>query len=193
MAVEKNKLTISVVGDSFSSDHGEHSWITMLSKNYNIQNFSQRGISQYRLHELVSKNLPSLRHSDFVIIFHTNPDRIYVPDHVKFAARELSSHPHCDMVSSTALQDSEFKQQAQTYYKYFFDQNQQNLLYKLLLEDIRQMTTTIKTVHCSGFDVESVKSFAETFAQYQGNINHFNDTGNRLVYNYINEQLNEML
>ena len=193
MVVEKNKLTISIVGDSFSSDYGDHSWITMLSKNYAIQNFSQRGISQYRLHDLVCKNLQCLQNSDFVIIFHTNPDRIYVPDHVKFFTRELSSHPFCDMVSSTVLQDPDFKQQAQIYYKYFFDQHQQNVLYNLLLENIKQITNNLKTIHCSGFETGLVKSFAEVFVQYRGNVNHLNETGNRLMYNYIKEQLDEKL
>jgi hypothetical protein len=193
MVAQKDKLTISIVGDSFSSDSGELSWITMLSENYNIKNFSQRGISQYRLHTLVTQNLQALIESNFVIIFHTNPDRVYVPDHVEFSARKLTSHTHCDLVATTALQDPTFKYTADSYYRCFFDEAQQNLFYNLLVKDIQQLTCNVKTVHCSGFETGIVKSFDQLLKQHRGATNHYDKTGNCLVYNYICDQINETL
>ena len=131
--------------------------------------------------------------SDAIIIFHTNPDRIYVPSDVEMATRKLESHKTCDMVAENILRDSVFSNQAKMYYKYFFDQTQQTVFYRLLVEDIKKLTSNHVTLHCSGFDVDNAKSFAELLSQHAGQVNHFNTNGNKIVYNYIYKQLNEKI
>jgi len=188
----KTIKNIVIVGDSFSSDIGDYSWITKLSNRYNIKNFSQRGISEYRLYRIVLENIEEIFNADAVIIFHTNTDRIFVPDHVSFQSRQLSTHTQMDMVANDALTDKSFKKIAGHYYRYFYDQDQQNCVYQLLVEKIDQLITT-KKIHCSGFNVEcdtvAINLFEQVRLDYPGTINHLNSTGNQLVYNYLESVL----
>ena len=187
---ESHLKNIIIIGDSFAVDGGNDSWITKLSQNNTIKNFSQRGISQYRLFNHVVDNLEEIAKADNVIIFHTNMDRIFVPDHVVFQSRQLNTHTQMDMVANDAFQDKDWKHIAGVYYKYFYDQDQQNCVYQLLIEKIDKLIPVNK-IHCSGFDINlrfeslSIKSFAQLRTAHPGNINHLNSNGNQIVYNYL--------
>ena len=188
----KTLKNIVIVGDSFSTDVGVDSWVTRLSNKYNIKNFSQRGISEYRLYRIILKNIEEISNADAVIIFHTNMDRIFVPDHVSFQSRQLSTHTQMDMMANDALTDKQWKKIACHYYRYFYDQDQQNCVYQLLIEKIDQLIATQK-IYCSGFNVNcddvTIKLFNQVRADYPGTINHLNSTGNQLVYNYLESVL----
>lgn len=183
---------ILIFGDSFSTDVSVDSWITKLSNRYDIKNFSQRGISEYRLYRIILKNIEEISEASAVIIFHTNMDRIFVPDHVFFQSRQLPTHTQMDMVANDALNDKHWKKIAAHYYRYFYDQDQQNCVYQLLIEKIDQLIATQK-IHCSGFDIEcntvAIKLFNQVRVDYPGTTNHLNATGNQLVYNYLESVL----
>jgi len=190
MVIKTTELkNIVVVGDSFSADTGNDiSWVAKLSNNYNVKNFSQRGISEYRLYNIILKNIEEISKADTIIIFHTNPDRVFVPNHVQFQSRQLQTHPHMDMVANDALNDKCWKKIADYYYRYFYDQGQQNCIYELLVEKIDRLVK-IQKIHCSGFNVacESITMnlFYQTKIDHPGTINHFNSAGNQFVYNYL--------
>lgn len=183
------KPTVTIIGDSFSADYGQDSWVSMLSSNYVVNNFSQRGISQFRLYCIVHDNWSTIKNSDAIVIFHTNPDRVYIPNGVELATRALASHKTCDMVAENVINDEMFRAQARMYYKYFFDQTQQNVFYRLMVDDIKRLTQHHVCLHCSGFDVAVDKSFAELQRQHAGDLNHFDAVGNTVVYDYITAQL----
>lgn len=194
MVIKKNSsLNISIIGDSFSSDTGPDSWVSMLTDIHNVTNYSQRGISEYRLYNNIIKNIEEISKTDVIIVFHTNPDRVFVPDRVIFHSRTLSTHTHCDMIAENALTDKHWKNIAKEYYTYFFDQSQQNCFYQLLVEKMNNLNLK-QIIHCSGFDINipfnslHIKSFNDVMISNPGNINHLDLMGNQIVYNYVNSQ-----
>lgn len=191
-------MKVAVIGDSFSCDQHSISWLKLLqSAGHTILNFSQRGIGQYRIYKNIVANIDQIKNCSWTVVWHTNPDRIYVNDHAKFASRNLHSHSHMDLMANDAMNsDAAWQAVASTYYKFFFDQDQQNLYHQLLVQEIQHtLLNSSHTVHCSGFDLpalpcyHSVKSFAGTRQQHPGDCNHFDHVGNQLVYEYISGEI----
>lgn len=184
MAKEK----VAIIGDSFAADGGPDSWITMLARDYDVINYSQRGISQYRLYCLVEKNIVEIDQADHVILFHTSPLRVYIPDQVDYPTRQLASHATCDMIANDVMSSS-WNKFADIYYRLFFDEQQQQTFYRLLVSDITRLTK--HAIHCSGFTNTNLQlnSFADIRELHPGNINHFDFNGNVIVYNSIKELL----
>lgn len=184
-----NNYKITILGDSFATDSHLHSWITLLERSYHVENLSVRGSSQYRLYQIFRKNLHKLQQADAVVFFHTNPDRVYLPDRVDFSSRRLSSHTYCDLIASDALQDPDLKHIFKIYYKYFFDTDLQQVFYNLMISDMQKNLGSTKILNCSGFTVShestDIKSFSSVRQTHPGNINHFDSNGNTIVYEYI--------
>lgn len=183
-------MKIAIVGDSFSSDSGLNSWITLLGKTHQVTNFSQRGISQYKILQIVDQNLNTLQSADKVIVWYTNPDRIYINHDVDYPTRHRSTHQFADMVASDILDKKEWKNIAETYYKFFYNQELQNFISESVITQIRNLLGT-NIIECSGFNFadKKIKSFFEIRKQYQGKINHFNIGGNKIIYNWIKSSL----
>lgn len=186
-------MKISVIGDSFSCDTGKDSWVSLLASQHQVENFSQRGISQYRLYRCFEQNIKKICSADCVIFWHTNPDRVFVNDDILIGTRELRSHPFSDLVAADALScdNNQWKTAAEIYYKFFFNQEQQNLFHRCLVDKIFKQLRNTRSLHCSGFAIndDRIKSFLKTKQTYPGNINHMNAQGNLEVYDYITGQL----
>lgn len=187
------KEKIAIVGDSFSADTTPTSWITHLESEYDVTNYSQRGASEYRLYTIVNQYEPELYSADRIIMFHTNSLRVFVPDTVDYPSRQLASHAHCDLVIGDALADPQWAKIAETYLKYFFDEDYLRTQYQLLISDIHERFSR-KIIHCSGFDEHtagnvSIKSFAQVREDHPGTTNHLDYTGNLKIYQYIKERL----
>lgn len=183
-------MKIAILGDSFSSDTDPDSWISLLNTDHDIYNFSQRGISEYRIYKILKENISTINQYDKLILWHTNPYRIYISDDVDLPTRELSSHSTADMVAEDVLNIPGWDKIAKIYYKYFFDKEQSKLFFDLLCIKLREIVS-IPVIECTGFDTDDslIKSFYKQRTQYRGNINHMNIEGNKLVYKWINEQL----
>lgn len=177
---------IVIFGDSFSADIEKNSWPWLLEQKYTVQNYSLRGASQYRLYCSFLNNLSAAESADTVIFFHTNPLRVFVPDHVDYMRRGTGTHPHSDMVANDAMTDPRWRSIADTYYRNFFDEGFQNTLYTMLVQDI---STKIENIlHCTGFDVPlAIKSFYKLRETNPGSVNHLDTAGNQIVYNYIEQ------
>lgn len=185
-------MKIAIVGDSFAADEVDHSWISLLSEHHQITNYSQRGISQYRLLNIVEQNLSSILDNDCVILWHTNPDRVYINDDVEFPTRDLASHPCADLVASDSLNsnNSHWRNIAKTYYKIFHNTAQQQLYHGFVVQRLRNITQSIRSVHCSGFELSGeIISFADIAQTYPGTINHFDSTGNYQVFEYLTRNI----
>lgn len=180
-------MNLFVVGDSFSADESTHSWVTLLSRHGELSNASQRGISEYRIFRTIKEHLEVINQKDVLIIFHTNPSRVYIPDGVAYPSRSLASHPNCDMVANDALASSSWQNIANMYYKNFYDDQLQQELFNFIIKEIRCMVK-IKILDCSGFETAKeaqIKSFADIRKQFPGDINHLDIIGNEMVYNSI--------
>jgi hypothetical protein len=185
-------VKISIIGDSFSADNGVDSWVTMLSQDHDITNFSCRGISQYRIFKGIQDNLSIILDSDLIVLFHTNPDRVFVPDHVDYPTRSLSSHSSADMMANDIMSRPEWHNISKTYYKYFFDSEFQNTVYAFIIKDIIDFFSQKSVLHCSGHNLQKlpfvdVQSFNDQYLSNPGPTNHLDRAGNKIIFNYITE------
>lgn len=181
-------MKISIFGDSFSSDRGPNSWIDLLAGEHLISNHSQRGVSEFRIHRTLSQQINLISQSDAVIVFHTNSDRVYVPDHTITPSRQISTHPVCDMLANDSL---EKWAPSEIYYKNFYDQEFQDTLYGFIVNDIREKCQHVKLLEFSGFDtgLERIYSIKYLRDQYPGKINHLDIVGNMTVAKLIEDRL----
>lgn len=131
-------MKIAILGDSFSSDEGSSSWINLLSQEHELTNFSQRGICQFKLYEIILKNLTFLQSVDRVIIWYTNPDRIYINKGVDYPTRYESTHVFSDMVANDVLsKNNHWSDIASTYYRYFYNQDLQDFISNSIIQKTR--------------------------------------------------------
>ena len=65
-------MNLAIIGDSFSSNASVGSWVEILSRSHEVSNYSLRSISQYRILDILTKNLPEILKADAIIIWHTN-------------------------------------------------------------------------------------------------------------------------
>jgi hypothetical protein len=185
-------MKIAIVGDSFAADDVEHSWISLLQAQHQITNYSQRGISQYRLLTIVEENLSSILEHDCVIVWHTNPDRVYVNNDITFPTRTLASHPCADLVAADSLSssDTQWRRTAETYYRVFHDTQQQQLYHHLVVQYIQKLMQNIQSVHCSGFALPgTIYSWSGLVQEHPGHVNHLDIAGNQIVFEHIAKQL----
>ena len=183
-------MKIAIVGDSFSSDSGPESWINLLEKKYQCINFSQRGISQYKLLQIINQNLDILQSVDKVIVWYTNPDRIYISKDVDYPTRLHSTHKFADMLANDILNKKQWKNIAETYYRFFYNQELQDFISESVINQTRHLLGT-KLVECSGFYFadKKIKSFFKMQKQYQGKVNHFDIKGNKIIYDWLTSYL----
>lgn len=182
-------MKLAVIGDSYAVDPSPSSWTSLLGRSHTVTNYSQRGISQYRLLTIIEKNIDLIRDHDGVIVCHTNPDRVYVNDEVEFATRKLPSHPHADLLASDGLDspDSQWKNIAKNYYKIFFNLDQQELYHRFIVQRIQDLMRSTLCIHCSGFNLDNImiENFSKLAKQYPGKINHMNVAGNQAVFEFV--------
>ena len=181
-------MKIAIFGDSFSSDRCPDSWIDLLADEHKIVNHSYRGISEFRIYKNLLDNENDIKTADTVIVFHTNPDRVYVPDQTLMPTRYLSSHPVCDML---ARDSTEKWSPAEIYYKNFYDQCFQDKIYDLIVNDIRQRCKHTRLLEFSGFNLGSaqIHSIHRLREQHAGNINHLDIIGNMGIFSLIQDRL----
>jgi len=185
-------MKIAIVGDSFATDEVADSWVALLRTQHHVTNLSQRGISQYRLLTMVEENLSSILEHDYAILWHTNPDRVYVNNDITFPTRTLASHPHADLVAADSLNssDTQWRRTAETYYRVFHDTQQQKLYHHLVVQYIQELMQPIRTVHCSGFVLPgTIYSFAGLVQEHPGVVNHFDIAGNQIVFEYLTRNI----
>jgi len=182
-------MNLVIVGDSFSSDENTTSWVTKLSNDHSIINLSRRGISEYRIYKIVKDNLSLINNCDCLILWHTNPDRIYVNDEISFPTRSIKTHPVADLVANDSLSSNDlyWRNTVENYYKTFFDIDQQTLYHHLLIKEMRNLLMNKHVLEYTGFQltVDNVRSFFDTRVSNPGNINHFDIIGNQLIFEQI--------
>ena len=170
---------IWVFGDSFSTGSGAHSWTTLIGANRVV---SSNGISEYRILCAVERERGAIQPGDTVIVCHTNPLRIFLPDHVAYPARAKASHPHCDLVMGDALSRSWlWRFVAWVYGTYFFDESYLLHQHAMMVAEIDRLITSrgARCIHISGFEARPpIASFHDLFLAHRGTLNHMDEAGN---------------
>lgn len=178
---------IWIFGDSFSTNDSNASWTQLLGKP--TTKISQNGISEYRILQNIKQS--EISDNDTVIICHTNPHRVYIPDSILYPARKEENHKHCDLVISDSMnRNFLWRTISKVYFKYFFNERHSLEIHNLIIKEQIHILKgkTDKIIEVSGFS-EQTNSFYDIFVAYAGKVNHMDNEGNRLVADRIRKLL----
>lgn len=179
--------TLYIFGDSFATDKSASSWTNKIHSS--VINYAINGASEYRIFNQIKKYQHSITYDDIVIISHTNPYRIFVPDSVDYPSRKLNSHIHCDLVINDALASSwKWNFITKAYFKYFFDPIYAKTIWDLLVAEEKKILPC-RVFSVSGFDIRDIDNFYDISSIYKGNINHMTAHGNDLVAEFIKKKI----
>ena len=192
---------ILIAGDSFAArypnDKGQ-GWPLLLRELYDVVNVAQAGVSEYKILKQL-ENVSIIGQYKFIIVAHTSPYRV----HTRNSIHNTELHKDCDLL----LSDVEAKKfnfnpvvkSAKGYFKYHFDPDYYEDVYKLIRNQISQVTRYVPTLHVDHFEPslkyanEQLKlDLSAMWPYYKGNINHYTPEGNQLVCARIIEKLKEL-
>jgi hypothetical protein len=188
-------MNILITGDSFAADWtikypNQIGWPNLLAETFNVTNLAQAGCSEYRIYkQLLSVDLKQF---DLIIISHTSPYRIYTDYNPQ---RQYDSlHHHCDLLFSDVeeLASSAADYQIATeFFKKFFSLEYADFTYKLTVDAIIKLLADTKSIHLTNLVPLTIPclDFSKLFSTHRGLINHYNDIGNRIIYDKIIQEI----
>jgi hypothetical protein len=188
-------MKLAIFGDSFAfrqPDLDNVGWSILLEDHYQVDNFAQAGISEYKI--LVHMQGVNLESYDQIIISHTSPNRVYVPFNPLH--QQSQYHKNCDIIFADIENNhDEFSQACQLYFKHIFDLDHAQHIHNMICREIDDLTKKYNTLHISHFDYSALYQFSElidfykVWSQHKGTVNHYSKQGNQLVYNTIMSNL----
>lgn len=186
---------LAIFGDSFAApDPSAVSWPRLLGQHYSVTNHAQAGSSQYRIWQQIQR--VDLDAYDLVLCVHTSSQRVFVPHNPLHALS--AQHQHCDVIfSDIEGRGDEFSRACQGYFRHIHDITYHNDLHNLICERIHR-SLTVPTLHTTHFDYQELYEFPgllnfhNLFRQHRGHINHYNEQGNRLVYQHLLQHLDTL-
>ena len=193
LQVVADKLLIC--GDSFAADwtvkYPVRGWPNMLAEQYQVTNLAQAGCGEYKIHQqLQSADLGSY---DYIIVSHTSPYRLHTQFHPIHYQDVL--HKNCDFLYED-VRAHKLKSVTEHFERYF-DLEQAKFVQTLICERIDQETRTFPVLHIAHIDwtdlyaFPGMINFGALHQKHSGNANHYNETGNELVYNTLVDHINK--
>lgn len=196
----KTTKKILIAGDSFAAlwPDTTFGWVNLLDTHYDVTNVAQAGISEYK----ILKQIESVNINDFdlAIVSHTSPSRIHVKNH---PLHKQGFHKDCDLIYND-LKDrfcvpGSAVHTAKKWFQYFYDDEYQIDIYKLLREKILSLIT-IPYISISHIEIVKKLSiepihldFSNMWPQHRGNINHYTEFGNKFLFDKINQQIGKLI
>lgn len=190
---EKTKVLIT--GDSFAAvwPDSKNGWVNLLAKDFDVKNIAQPGISEYKiLRQIKSENL---KNYDCIIVSHTSPARIHVPEH---PLHKEGFHKNCDLIASDIDRVSFFNpalSAAKGWFKYYYDDEYQVDIYNLMRKEINDIIN-IPYLSISHVDIVSQLSieddhidFSDLWKSNRGPVNHYTTEANKIVYEKIKKEI----
>jgi len=189
---------ILITGDSFAANWpGTYAgWPKLLKEYYNVTNLAQAGVSEYK----ILKQLKSVNLSDFdcIIVSHTSPSRVHTIEH---PLHKEGLHKDCDLIyTDIADRNSLFNSSlraAQNWFKYHYDDEYQIEMYTLIRKEIRHLLKSYNYVSITHTDISTKYalehnniSFADTWQQEKGTINHYTFKGNKKIFKDLLDIIN---
>ena len=187
-----------ICGDSFAADWSVKrkglGWVNMLERDFNVTNLAQAGCSEYK----ILKQLKSVNLDDFdkIIVSHTSPYRLYVnqhPVHSNDILHKNSCLLYADILEHSKTDPTLYP--VVEYFEKYFDLEYAEHMHNLLLKEIEELTTK-NTLHISHVDwinlyeFKTFINFKKVFDKNRGDMNHYNQIGNDIVYRKVLEKLN---
>ena len=191
-----------ICGDSFAADwtvkFSGQGWPNKLAQNFSVVNLARAGVGQYKIYQqLCSQKLDTF---DAVIISHTSPFRIYVKQHPLHYKDAL--HGDCDLIySDLKAQENQFPEIKciTKFFENFYDQDHAKFIHSLICEKIENICENFssKVIHLINFkehyNFKNSLNFLELFESNRGSMNHFDEQGNKIVFDAITKKLNEII
>lgn len=186
---------LAVFGDSFGVvDPAEEfaSWVTQLSHHFKVINHCECGVGEYKiLQQLKSVDLTQF---DNIIVSHTSATRVYVKGHPLH--KNSNIYKNCDIIyADIAERTDDFSIACQNYFKYIFDLNYAIDIHNLICKEIDTLLQNLPVTHITNFnyaglyDFPDMINFYTLFLQNRGNVNHYNQYGNDVIYKKLLKKL----
>ena len=181
-----------ISGDSFAANWPDKKgWPDLLSSKCNVTNVAQAGCSEYKIYkQLLSVNLDDF---DYIIVSHTSPYRLYVEQH---PVHVTGFHKDADFLYGDILNASKGNPELEPIVKYFenfMSTEYQDFMYKLICKEIRNIIGNRPCTHMIHLDVEMnefpVLDFHAMWKKHRGDINHYDELGNSIIYDRIRKTL----
>ena len=194
--MERNKqMKILIVGDSYAADCSVKytdykGWPNLISENYDTTNLAQAGVGQFK----IFKQLKSVDINlfDVVITSYTSPYRVHTQKHPVHFDDVL--HKNCDLLANDIeyfyKKDSsnESLRTARNYFKYHFDTEYYDTMYKILLNECDKIIGHKKHIQLRNLNY-GLQNWSDIISKNPGVINHLSEKGNIIVYNEISKVL----
>jgi hypothetical protein len=187
-----NIKKILIAGDSFASAWPDSNtgWVNLLAERYTVTNIAEPGIGEYK----ILKQIESIDTTeyDIVIVSHTSPSRIHTKNH---PLHKTGFRKNCDLIFNDL--DNRYNifnlnlLVSKLFFRYHYDDVYQIDIYNLIREKIKNSIHT-KYISISHVDIANQLKiedlhidFSNLWQQERGYVNHYTDTGNRLIYDKI--------
>lgn len=188
---------ILIAGDSFAAVYpfAKVGWVNILAHYYKVTNLAQAGCGEYKiLKQLESVNLNDY---DLVIVSHTSPSRVHVPEH---PIHKEGFHKNCDLLANDIIDRNHWfnpsLRAAQEWFKYHYDDVYQIDIYKLIRKEISNLLEKIPYISLTHTEISrdlTIESnnidFSDLWKRERGPINHYTVQGNRIIYEKIKEHI----
>jgi len=177
-----------IIGDSFSENMCNHSWVTQLG--YSITNLSDCGIGEYKIYQKIN----SIKFSDFslFVVSHTSPNRIYIENNPLY--KDNPRYQNCDLLYADvkSKEPNCFASKISWWYENVFDIDHAEFMHNLLVNYIIDIMPQ-STIHLTFFNTHNSKllNYNEIWKKNPGDINHLNMQGNIEVANRVKKILRD--
>jgi len=185
-----------IAGDSFACEwpNGTNGWPQLLACDHSVTNVAQAGASEYRIW-LQLRDI-EINSYDMVIVSHSSPNRVFVREH---PIHRSGLHANCDLIFNDIDRFRPWDTKLtniRNWFRYYFDEQYHNDIYVMLRQQIMQLIPEEKyicTTHshhrrelvCEPHNMD----FTDIWSRYRGDINHYTDQGNTLIYNLLSREI----
>jgi hypothetical protein len=195
-----NDKKILLIGDSFACPLHKpkyEGWPTLLAKKYKIDNLAEAGVGEYKILKQLQQ-IANIQRFGLVIVSHTSPSRIHT---LKHPVHNKGLHKNCDLIYNDIMEKSHIfnsrLKTAKNWFKYFYDDDYQIDIYKLLRNEISR-SIPIPSLHLDHFSISknfgSEKhriDFCQTWIKHRGIVNHYTEEGNQIVCETIIDKIEQ--
>jgi len=188
----KNIKKLLITGDSFAAvwPDSTNGWVNLLAREYEVCNLAKAGVGEYKILKQI-ENI-NINNFDCVIVSHTSPSRIHTKNH---PLHTTGFHNECDLIVTDLMAHwnplNKNLSGAKSFFKYHYDEQYQLDIYKLLRTKINDLINIpyISVSHVEIANQLRIESrhidFSDLWKTERGNVNHYTDAGNKIVYNQI--------
>jgi hypothetical protein len=194
---------ILICGDSFAADWtvkytDQTGWPNLLANKYTVTNIAQAAVSEYKILQQVKS--ADLTKFDTIIISHASPNRIHCQLHPVHSDDIL--HGDSDLIYNDLKDRSEVDAiLAVNYFKRYFELDYYTDVAQLLCKEILTILGQyphINQFHMVNFANNDNYDFLPSynintiFSKHAGLMNHFNDQGNKKMFDKIDSWLQDI-